>query len=126
MDQLQSAENAGMPKQSTKTIDLSEDQRMSLFGDGPLEPGMTYTVTLTAGDIADSGFQTFEVGSKAEGAIETEVENENESEDSGTLPPPEEEPQSNEKEISALGYDRSKFLKKKQAPKMDARSLEFD
>jgi hypothetical protein len=126
MDQLQSAENAGMPKQSTKTIDLSEDQRMSLFGDGPLEPGKTYTVTLTAGDIADSGFQTFEVGSKAEGAIETEVENENESEDIGTLPPPEEEPQSNEKEISALGYDRSKFLKKKQAPKMDARSLEFD
>jgi hypothetical protein len=122
MDPLQSAENAGMPKQSTKTIDLSEDQRMSLFGDMPCESGKAYTVTLTAGDVGDSGFQTFEVGSKAEGAIETEVENEG----SGTMPPPEEEPQSNEKEISALGYDRSKFLKKKQAPKMDARSLEFD
>ena len=51
-------------RENAKTIDLSEDQRMSLFGDGPLEPGKTYTVTLTAGDIADSGFQTFEVGSK--------------------------------------------------------------
>lgn len=121
MDPLQSAENMGMPQQSTKTIDLSEDQRMSLFGDGPLEPGKAYTVTLTAGEMTDSGFQTFEVGSKAEGEIETEVENED-----STLPPPEEEPQSNETEIKALGYDRSKLMKKKPAPKMDARSLEMD
>lgn len=124
MDPLQSAENADMPTQSTKTIDLSEDQRMTLFGEGQLEPGKSYTVTLTAGDMSDSGFQSFEVGSKAEGEIETEVENEDEG--GGTLPPPEEEPESNEAEISALGYDRSKLMKKKPAPKMDAKSLEFD
>jgi hypothetical protein len=117
MDPLQSAENADMPTQTTKTIDLNEDQRRALFGEGPCEPGKPYTITLTAGDMGDSGFQTFEVGG------ETEVEPEDEG---GTLPPPEEEPQSNEAEISALGYDRSKFLKKKPAPKMDAKSLEFD
>jgi hypothetical protein len=127
MDPLQSAENADMPKQTAKTIDLSPEQRATLFGEGPLEPGKPYTITLTAGDMADSGFQTFEVGSKAEGAIETEVEDEEASDEStGTLPPPAEEPESNEAEISALGYDRSKLMKKKPAPKMDARSLEFD
>lgn len=123
MDPIQSAENMGMPQQSAKTIDLSEDQRMSLFGDGPLEPGKAYTVTLTAGEMTDSGFQTFEVG----GTPEIEVEDEEASDESmGTLPPPKEEPESNEAEISALGYDRSKLMKKKPAPKMDARSLEFD
>lgn len=116
MDPLQIAENEGMPEQSTKTIDLSEDQRAALFGDMPCEPGKTYTVTLTARDMADSGSQTFEVGGESESDIE----------DSSTLPPLEEDPQSNEEEISALGYDRSKLMKKKPAPKMDARSLEFD
>jgi hypothetical protein len=116
MDPLQIAENEGMPEQSTKTIDLSEDQRTALFGDMPCEAGKTYTVTLTAGDMADSGSQTFEVGG----------ESESDTEDSSMLPPMEEEPQPDLKEISALGYDRSKLMKKKPAPKMDARSLEFD
>lgn len=127
MDPLQSAENADIPTQTTKTIDLSPEQRTALFGEDQLEPGKAYTITLTAGDMTDSGFQTFEVGSRAEGKIETEVEDEEASDESmGTLPPPEEEPQSNEAEISALGYDRSKLMKKKPAPKMDAKSLEFD
>lgn len=120
MDPIQAAENENMPTSTTKTLDLTEDQRAALFGGKECSPGETYTITLRAGDMSEGGQQTFEV-------VPGEVEDKEASDESmGILPPPPEEPEANEAETAALGYDRSKFAKKKPAPKISARDLEYD
>lgn len=127
MDPLQKAQNEGMPTSTTKTLDLTEDQRAALFGeDKECAPGEMYTIQLRAGDLSEGGQQTFEVVPE-EAEEEGEGESEGEGEESmSTLPPAEEPPMSNEAEVAALGYDRAKFSKKKPAPKISARDLEYD
>jgi hypothetical protein len=121
MDPLQKAQNEGMPTSTTKTLDLTEDQRTALFGGKECSPGEDYVVKLRAGDMSDGGGQTFSVVSTETGEAEGEDE-----ESMSTMPPAEEPSDSSEAEIAALGYDRSKFTKKKPAPKISARDLEFD
>ena len=124
MDPLQKAQNEGMPTSTTKTLDLTEDQRAALFGeDKECAPGEMYTIQLRAGDLSEGGQQTFEVVPKE---AEEEDESEGEGEESMSTLPPAEEPMSNEAEVAALGYDRAKFAKKKPAPKISARDLEYD
>jgi hypothetical protein len=131
MDPLQKAQNEGMPTSTTKTLDLTEDQRTALFGGKECSPGEDYVIKLRAGDMSDGGGQTFSVVSTVTGESEIEAggESENEGEDEesmSTMPPAEEPSESSEAEVAALGYDRSKFTKKKPAPKISARDLEFD
>jgi hypothetical protein len=106
IDPIQSAENADMPRSTSKTIDLTPEQREVLFGHTECEPGQEYTVTLRTGDMGDSGSQSFEVVSEE--------------------PEDEEDVEAATDESAVLGYDRSKLMGKKEAPKISARDLEYD
>ena len=95
-----------IPTTTTKTLDLTADQRDALFGaDIPTEEGKTYTVTLKAGPVIDGGSQTFEVVDDGDG------------DDDSTLPPsdPEEE-SSPDDEKKALGYDRAALKRRRKKP----------
>lgn len=129
MDPVQDAENQNMPTKAQPTIDLTEEQRDALFG-GPCSPGDTYTITLKAGDLGDSGVQTFDVVSKgedSEGPVNDPEEQSREAAN-GVLPPDTGDDDEDEAETKALGYNRQKALsgRRKTSPKISAKDLEYD
>ena len=128
MDPIQAAENKDMPTKSQPTIDLTEQQRDALFG-GSCTPGDTYTIKLKAGDLQDAGMQTFDILDKSEDSEAPGVEDPDEEarEDAAGVSQPaddEEDPS----ETSMLGYNRKKVIagRRKIAPKMSPRDLEYD
>lgn len=121
MDPIQAAENENMPKKASPSIDLTEDQRDTLFGPGGCQPGESYTITLKAGELGDSGTQTFEVVKEDEDEESPEDVAEDMAEDEM------EEEESDESEKAMLGYDRKKMMSKrgKDSPKLDLKDLEY-
>lgn len=119
---------AEMPTNTSRTINLSEDQRKTLFGEAPLEPGVPTTVTLVPGDMGEGGMQSFTVEEAPEAAPEPP----------STLPPlgddddesaeDVEDPAEAEAPIPGLGYDRAKLTsqRKKNAAPINPKDLEFD
>lgn len=107
-----------MPTQMAKTIDLSVDQLSALFGDKPCTPGEKYTVTLTAGETDESGFQKFTAAPESE-AAETPP-------GGGEMLSDMEDQDDSDSEKAMLGYDRRSLVarRKRQAPKMAATELE--
>lgn len=118
MDPIQAAENENMPKKASPSIDLTEDQRDTLFGPGGCQPGESYTITLKAGELGDSGIQTFEVVKEGEDEESPEDAAEDMAED---------EEGEDESEKAMLGYDRKKMMAKrgKASPKLDLKDLEY-
>ena len=110
-------ETDDIPTSTTKTVDLTPEQREALFGDQPPASGDTVTVTLKAGDVLENGgAQTFEVVPNA--APEGEPD--------GDEAPADESSSDDEKK--ALGYDRGALTgrRKKQSAKVDMDALGRD
>lgn len=132
MDPIRAAENKNMPTKSVPTVDLTDSQLTALFGDGGVVPGETYELKLKAGDVGDSGSQTFEILSMPESESEDEsgmspAEDLAEDMAEGETPDMEEESNSPDEEVRALGYDRKKMMSKrgKASPKLDLKDLEY-
>ena len=96
-----------MATEVDKPVSFSPEQLASIFGeDHDCTPGETYTVTFTAGDKSDDGFQSFT------------AEPQDSEEDDGTMDPPsdsslhmEDDPDDGEDSDTAspLGYSRKKL-----------------
>ena len=118
-------ETDDIPTSTTKTLELSPEQRSALFGDAPTASGDSFSVVLKAGDVLENGgAQTFEVVSTrntADGPTGDEEDAEGEM-------APETEGTSSDDEKKALGYDRGALTgsRKKQSAKVDMDALGRD
>ena len=118
-------ETDDIPTSTTKTVDLTPEQRSALFGDAPTSSGDSFSVVLKAGDVLENGgAQTFEVVSSRNTADST---TEDEEVAEGEMAPDADETSSDD-EKKALGYDRGALTgrRKKQSAKVDMDALGRD
>lgn len=97
-----------MPTQTSPRVTLTADQIRSIFPDDGSNPtdGETVTLTLTAGEVGQSGDQDFEV---------TDVDRSSETPEEDAAEDPKPDDEQDAAETKMLGYDRKADEKRRKS-----------